>query len=153
MRRDFDRDGGDGRWFERFQAVEAANPIGQFRMSDLSAAILRHGLDYGEICEKRRANYQVLRAALAGIALFENLPDDVAPLGFPVRTGRREALRMRLFDQRIYPPVHWPLEGIVPREFEASHCLSAEILTLPCDQRYGPEEMERTIAAVREVLQ
>jgi len=151
-RRDFDRSGEESPWFKLFQEVEATSPIGEFRMSDLSAAILRHGLDYVQTCRVRRANYEMLTAALANIALFPELPREVVPLGFPIRTVRRQTLRLRLFNQRIYPMVHWPLEGIVPRDFEASNDLAGDILTLPCDQRYGPEEMERTIAVVREVL-
>ena len=80
---------------------------------------------------------------LGKLALRPQLSADVVPLGFPVRLGNRDVVREALQDVRIYPPVHWPLQGVVPESFKASHVLSSEILTLPCDQRYGADEMEQ----------
>lgn len=37
--------------------------------------------------------------------------------------------RQALFDHEIYPPVHWPIKGIVPEKFRDSHQLSDEIMT------------------------
>jgi len=48
-----------------------------------------------------------------------------------------------LFDDNIYPPIHWNIDNIVPDEFEESHVLSHHIMTLPCDQRYGKNDMKR----------
>jgi hypothetical protein len=41
---------------------------------------------------------------------------------------------------------------MVPERFDASHRLAAEIMTLPCDQRCGPADMERMAALVRGAL-
>ena len=76
----------------------------------------------------------------------------IVPLGFPLRVLERDRVRDALFDQEIYPPVHWPLKGVVPRRFVESHRLSAEILTLPCDQRYCPDDMERMASIVTKAI-
>ena len=60
---------------------------------------------------------------------------------------------MRLFDEQIYPPWHWPLGGVVPESFGASHRLSRSLLTLPCDQRYGETELRRMVTCVRNLLE
>ncbi len=52
-------------------------------------------------------------------------------------------VRQRLFEAEIYPPVHWPIAGIVPSRFVESHRLNQEIMTLPCDQRYTTQDMDR----------
>ena len=92
---------------------------------------------------RRRENYRRLLERLRDIALLPSLPDGVVPVGFPVRVGDRDAIRQRLFDALIFPPVHWPIEAVVPERFTDSHRLAGEIMTIPCDQRYGPAEMDR----------
>ncbi len=108
--------------------------------------------DYSAIAERRRRNYAILGEALGRFAIFPDLPDQVVPLGFPMRAKDRDQLQQVLFHREIFPPIHWPIEGVVPAEFGASHRLAAEILTLPCDQRYGNADMERMARLVLEAL-
>jgi hypothetical protein len=152
LRREFDRHGGDRRWFDLFREVEAEYPVGPYAMSQLSAALLQHAFDYAAIALRRRENYRELLRDLGEIAVFRDLPAGVVPAGFPIRHPARDRIRLDLFDHRIYPPVHWALGGIVPESFSASHRLAAEIMTLPCDQRYGAEDMRRMARCVRESL-
>jgi len=152
LRREFDRHGGDRRWFELFREVEADFPIGALAMSGLSEVLLRNAFDYPAIARRRRENFALLARELGDIAIFRELPPGVAPLGFPVRVADRERVRQGLFAEGIYPPVHWDLAGRVPEEFRESHRLSREILTLVCDQRYSAEDMRRTAACVRRSL-
>ena len=90
--------------------------------------------------------------ALPGLALFVELPAGVVPLGFPIRLAARDRVRQALIEERIYPPTHWPLDGVIPETFAASHALAAHILTLPCDQRYARDDMERMVSAVKKEI-
>lgn len=153
LRREFDRHGGDRRWFELFRESEIEGPVGRFAMSELTRLLLLHGFDYTEIAENRVANYRQLASELGTIALFPALPDGVVPLGFPIRVSKRDQLREVLFSRNIYPPVHWPVKGVVPDSFTDSHRLSAMIMTLPCDQRYGPADMERIVSVVKKEME
>lgn len=150
LRREFDLHGMSRRWFELFQETEAEAPVGPYAMSELSRLLLKKGVSYPTVAQRRVDNYRTLEKALASLALFPSLPAGVVPLGFPIRVKKRDALRQKLFDQQIYPPVHWSLQGLVPREFERSHLLSAEIMTLPCDQRYDEADMNRIARFVSE---
>jgi dTDP-4-amino-4,6-dideoxygalactose transaminase len=151
-RRDFDR-GGTGRdWFAAFQAAESDAPSGTYAASELTRSILTTAVDWSAVAARRRANWEVLAAALGDVAVFPVLPAGVAPLGFPVRVSRRDQVREALFAHEIYPPVHWPLAGVVPERFLESHRLAAQIMTLPCDQRCGPTDMERMANLVRGLL-
>jgi dTDP-4-amino-4,6-dideoxygalactose transaminase len=143
LRREFDIYGENRRWFELFQQTEPTGPIGYYAMSELSKALLMHSFDYSTIAQRRIDNYKFLAQVLADIALFPSLPADTVPLGFPVRVKNRDRLRQVLFNRQIYPPVHWPIQDIVPRKFEDSHRLANEIMTLPCDQRYNQQDMKR----------
>lgn len=149
LRREQDRGGVSGPWFERFRAGEAAQPCGPYAMSDLSRRVLERGWDLRAVTAARRRNYRRLCASLLPWALFPELPPGVAPIGFPVRLSNRDAVRTALIDERIFPPVHWPIRGAVPDKFVRSHRLANELMTLPCDQRYGLADMDRMAAVFR----
>jgi hypothetical protein len=153
LRRDFDRDydalrvrsladGGNRRWFELFRESEAQAPIGPVAMSELSRRLLSHSFDYSAIARRRIRNYELLASHLGEIALWPTLLEGVVPLGFPIVLRERDKVRQALFEHEIYPPVHWPIAGIVPAEFQDSHRLAAELMTIPSDQRYESEEIE-----------
>ena len=127
-------------------------------MSGVSKSIIKR-LDVDRIRRARRANYTELVRALheqdaihAGLELlFPGLPDGVVPLGCPVATDERDALREHLAARGILTQILWQSPPEVPREeFPESWRLSERILVLPCDQRYSVEHMEVVArAAVR----
>lgn len=149
LRAEFDRHGGGRQWFELFRKTDPHGPVEPARMSELSSMILDHAVDYEGIATMRRRNFNRLASALPEFALFHELSDDVVPMGFPVRLHERDRVRQGLFDQEIYPPVHWPIQEIVPAVFQPSHRLAQEILTLPCDQRCTPGDMDRLAKAFK----
>jgi hypothetical protein len=148
LRRDFDVGKGSRDWFLLAQEVEREAPVGEFAMSHLSRALLDAAFDYHEIERRRRENYAYLAGRLASVALFPTLPTGVVPLGFPIVLEERSRIREALFSDEIYPMVHWPIDSLVPGAFHESHRLSSQILTLPCDQRYGLAEMDRVATRV-----
>jgi dTDP-4-amino-4,6-dideoxygalactose transaminase len=143
LRREFDDGVPTREWFKFYRDAEDTAPTGPYAMSQLSQAIFEYSVDYSLATQRRRDNYRTLLGRLAHYALFPQIDSDVVPLGFPVRVAKRDAVRQGLFDCEIYPPVHWPLDGVVPPKYEDSHRLASQIMTLPCDQRYGPEDMQR----------
>lgn len=152
LRREFDRHGGARHWYDLYRAIEDATPYEPVRMSQLSAWLLQHHFNYAEIARRRIANYQRLLDGLGEYALFPSLPEGVVPLGFPICIAQRAGVQQQLFAHNIYPPIHWEIAGVVPRTYGESHHLASQILTLVCDQRYGKEEMVRTIYLVRQAI-
>jgi dTDP-4-amino-4,6-dideoxygalactose transaminase len=150
-RAEFDRFGGDRDWSEMFQYTESSGPIEPYRMSDVSAGILQV-IDWSEIKKRRRQNYRALLAEIGELAIFRDLPPRVVPLGFPIRVKNRNQVRGSLFADQIYPPVHWDIVDLVPKEFAGSHLLAREVMTLPCDQRYHAEDMRRMVASLKRSL-
>ena len=137
-------------WYPLHRAKEDALGVSATRISRLAWELLDR-LDCDAIAAARRRNYAVLADRLADAALLDALPAGCAPLGFPVRVaaGRRDAIRSRLFDARIYPAVHWEHLLAPAREFPTEHALAAGTLTLPCDQRYSAEDMQRLATVFR----
>ena len=151
LRRDFDNSlsGGDKKWFQLFREMESEMPVGNYAASLLSIAILETAIDWESVSKKRRENYMILLKQLSDYAIFKDLPDDVVPLGFPICVNNRDKLQQSLFEENIYPAIHWDLKGTVPEQFIESHELSRKILTLICDQRYDYKDMERIIQLVK----
>jgi dTDP-4-amino-4,6-dideoxygalactose transaminase len=94
----------------------------------------------GEIVNKRRNNYLLLKSRLAGQwempALFKELPEGVCPLNYPILVEDRDAMQVRLYERGIDALPFWkgyhkqaPLDGFP----EASY-LKDHILALPIHQ-------------------
>lgn len=121
-------------------------------------------VDWALVARRRRQNERRLRAGLRGLPLTfavrpdeEALPESVTPLGgvvfFP-EPDLRDRVRRALIRERIYCPVHWPLPSAVsPDAHPDAWNAGARILTLPCDQRYDFEDMDRLVDAVRRATQ
>ncbi len=115
------------------------------------------GWDLADLRGKRQANAQRLIQGLRHLTGVDPLvrfgPDDV-PLGVPVLCDDRDRVRKGLIAQRIYCPVHWALPAAVAKDrFAHEHGVQDRVLTLVCDQRYGEADMDRTLEALRRLVQ
>ncbi len=128
-------------WFELIQDAEKNIPCGSYAMSDVSLRLLSSNIDVSGSATQRRLNFKVLAENLQHYGIFQSLPDEVVPLGFPVHVNRRNLVQGKLFSRNIFPPIHWNLEGQCPEIYSQSLNLSNEIMTLPCDQRYLEKDM------------
>lgn len=148
--RSADPDGFDNEaWFPVFQQAEAEMEVRSWAMSNTARDALS-GVDVGFVAARRRSNYAQLHEGLGDLALFAESTPGWTPLCFPVRCDGAAGLWRRLIACRIFPARHW--RGLLsPRAFfPAEHALSEQIISLPCDQRYGPEDMARVIRVIRE---
>ena len=144
----FDRTG-TGEWYSHYQAAEALSPIGAFRMTSLTAALLQNSFDYARIARRRVANYNRLFSGLPGLALLGKLPAKTVPLGFPIAGSSRLSLCKKLYDVQCFCPVHWPMPADVPDGFREARRLSSEELTLLCDQRCTSTQIDAMIDIVK----
>ena len=110
------------------------------RMSKVTQNLLR-GIDYEQIKKERERNFSYLHEHLRSINQLELcLPD--GPYMYPLMVKDGAEIRKRMQEKKIYIPTLWPnvLESLTHEETEYS--LAENILPLPCDQRYGLQEME-----------
>lgn len=103
-----------------------------------------------EITSARRENFSYLLKHLPHNAhikpLFTTLPEGVCPLGFPIVVSNRDAIKQKLIANNIFPPIHWNLtEAVDHKQYNKSWKLSLHIITLPIDQRYNIQDMERML--------
>lgn len=119
-------------------------------MSRLTENLLR-GIDYSFVQSRRESNFDVLAGILGGY----NRLDIVRPSGpfcYPLMVEDGVALRKELAARGIYVPTYWANVIDQMPETSVEHRLAANILALPCDQRYGQEDMEYVAAEVESLL-
>jgi hypothetical protein len=127
-------------------------PVGDYDASPISSMILKYAINWDTVSRKRCKNFAVLLGELSDLALFKELPGDVVPLGFPIVHNKRDQLLQTMFNNKIYPPVHWTLSDDIPDCYIESHLLSRKIITLLCDQRYNESDMFRIIEIIKKEL-
>lgn len=122
----------------------AAEPVK--RMSKVTRRLL-HGIEYERVRETRERNYALLHARLGSINGL-SLPGAPGTFMYPLLLENGAAVRKQLQVRRIYVPTLWPAVFGWCGEEAVEHQLARDILPLPIDQRYGPEDMEYLAKAV-----
>lgn len=122
------------------------------KMSALTRNLLR-GIDYSLTAEKRMNNYLALRDTLADINPLEadgliRIPE-TGPFMYPFYMNGGIQARKNLAKQKIFVPTYWSNVLTEMPEDSVEYDYAANILALPCDHRYGEEEMRRVAEAVR----
>lgn len=118
------------------------------RMSKLTHDLLA-AADYPRIKRKREENHQLLAALLPSDSVFNRtIPE--GPFAYPYYHKDGMRLRKWLAGRKIFVPVNWRnvLENF--EEDTMEYDWSANVLPLPCDQRYGEEEMRYVAESIRE---
>jgi hypothetical protein len=112
------------------------------KMSELSKKTLI-SIDYDHARKVRNENFTFLHQCLGHFnALPINLSECDGPLCYPLLLkGKR--LADFLIAQRIYLPTYWEDARVRVKEESIEMAMINHCLPLPCDQRYGKEEMTR----------
>ncbi len=119
-------------------------------MSALTENLLR-AVDFDAVSVKRTDNFRMLHEALGGENLL-NVRMTEGPYAYPLMLSEGERIRQALIGKKIYVAQLWPNVLQSSTKDTAASRLTRQILPLPCDQRYGPEEMRFIIEAVRDCL-
>ena len=128
---------------------ERAETVSNRRMSHLSGALL-HLLDPTRIIARRRANFAVLQERLTQLSFLKDGSPNYVPFGFPIRVarGKCDGIIVELASTGIFVARHWSNLPSPAEIFQEEHRLAAELMTLPCDQRYSLDDMARIASAV-----
>ena len=132
--------------FKEFQENERKLDNQPIRsMSDKTKEILGH-IDYEMVVNRRQENWKYLHARLKGRNHL-SLPESdsfACPMVYPYLVEEGERLRHKLIEEKVFVARYWPNivdDGIHKTEF----LLSNQIVSIPCDQRYQEEGMERIV--------
>jgi hypothetical protein len=141
-------------WHPLHQRAEAMGDNAD-RAIDRSALDLLARIDPAPMIAARRANAArlLLRLPKAARPLLDLAAPAFAPFGLPVLVApdRRDAILVRLHAQGIFPAVHWR-DILSPPGWTADHARAAAIMTLPCDHRLCPADIDRLATAFTAAL-
>lgn len=119
------------------------------KISPLTENLLRL-IDYEDVKEIRTRNFRFLMERLGGEnQLSVNLPE--GPFMYPLLLGNAEGVRSRLAAEQIYIPVLWPNVCNTMEKQSLEYRYAADLLPIPCDQRYNLEDMERICETLNKV--
>ena len=112
-------------------------------MSKLTHNILG-AIDYEKIIKLRNQNFSFLNEQLKEKNRLKlTIPN--GPFSYPFYAENGYNIRKKLIEKRIYIPMLWPnVLRDCPKE-SIEYDYAANILPLPCDQRYGLREMNKII--------
>lgn len=92
------------------------------------------------------AQYLVEQLLKLGIKPLLPLLDDHVPLFIPIILNNRNDVRKRMFQNEVFCPIHWPIEGI---EVNRGSIMAAHELSLIVDQRYNVNDMNQIISLIQ----
>lgn len=140
-------------WYASNQTREAEMAISDRRMSTMSRVLLS-GFEPRDAIVGRKANFVILAEALDDVAFLNERSPSFCPFGFPLRLPPvlRNEVRQALITKDVFPAIHWSDIPSPAADYPACHKLAQELLTLPCDQRYGAAEMTMMAEIVRTVI-
>ncbi len=134
--------------FRRAEELTESSPT-PAPMSERSRSVVRR-LDYAALRKQRRANFAAIRDGLAGSShpVVETSAGWATPSHAVVAARDPRALQVHLSRHGVYCPVHW-VAPADPR-LTAVGGWRGNLLSLPVDHRYDPDDMARIVALLRD---
>ena len=135
--------------FADYQANEKKLDEQPIRLMSFQTKLILDHIDYNNVVARRRENYQYLHKILGEIntLVLPSIDTFVCPMVYPFRTIGKQNLRQELIRNNIFVAKYWP--NIETQEgFEIESNLATRVIPIPCDQRYGKEDMEKIIGIV-----
>lgn len=119
-------------------------------MSKLTQNLLR-SIDYERVKMVRTENYTYLASRLHDYNLLDIHKVEGA-FAYPFMLKEAQEVRNHLIHNNVYIPVLWPnvINDVSEESYECQ--LAKNILPLPCDQRYGIEEMEYMVMLICQII-
>jgi hypothetical protein len=131
-------------YYSNFQENDASFKFEPLKyMSKLTKNILG-AIDYKKVKEIRDENYAYLESKLKKINKLRLITPEGA-FAYPFYLENGVEIRKNLAANKIYIPTLWP--NVLEDTFKGSleYDYAANILPLPCDQRYGISDMEYVV--------
>lgn len=120
------------------------------KMSKLTDNLLR-GIQYEKVKRIRTENFKLLHTEFSDVnKLVLTVPDGA--FMYPLYIENGTEIRKKLQKEKVYIPTLWPDVFDVCEPFELEYDMAANILPLPCDQRYDENDILNLINIIKEIL-
>ena len=119
------------------------------KMSKLTDNLLR-GIQYEKVKRIRTENFKLLHTEFFDVnKLVLTVPDGA--FMYPLYIENGTEIRKKLQKEKVYIPTLWPDVFDVCEPFELEYDMAANILPLPCDQRYDENDILNLINIIKEI--
>jgi dTDP-4-amino-4,6-dideoxygalactose transaminase len=141
------------KWHSANQAKETDVNVTNAGSTRLTLALLRL-YDPQDIALRRRENFAVLKSVIGEHLFPLRMANDSVPFTFPVQLepAKRDEVLRNLHAKGIFSAVHWKSLPIPRSDYPQAHLLSRSLISLPCDQRYEPAQMEFVAEVFRQSI-
>jgi hypothetical protein len=95
------------------------------------------------------AHYLLEELKKIGVKPILPLKEGYVPLFIPIILKNRDVVRKAMFQQEIFCPVHWPLEGMT---LKRGKVMAEKELSLIIDQRYSIKDMSTMVSLLKEFM-
>ena len=123
-----------------------------YRMSDYSMYTFLNHFDVEKVKKIRIANYKTIYELIFennNINILTKTPNEEdVPLYITFVSDNRDEIQLMLRNQDIYAPIIWPRPSNMMRLSDTVEHIYKSVLSLPIDQRYGKDDMERMAKAI-----
>lgn len=119
-------------------------------MSRLTKNLLG-AIDYEGVIKARNRNFNYLQSRLAGKNKLK-VSDVFGAFSYPFYVENGIEIRKKLAERLIYIPTLWPNVLEQSEKDSIEYDYTANILPLPCDQRYEIEDMKRIVKEIEECI-
>jgi hypothetical protein len=104
---------------------------------------------------RRKDNFRLLADEFNSVNyIAPSIDTDKTPLCYPLMLNKSNVAKIKatLIQNKIYVPTYWPevLMRVETQSFE--YRLVNDCLALPCDHRYGSNEMHHIIKCLKTIL-
>lgn len=95
------------------------------------------------------AHYLLEELKKIGVKPILPLKEGYVPLFIPIILKNRDVVRKAMFQQEIFCPVHWPIEGMA---LKRGKVMEEKELSLIIDQRYSIKDMSTMVSLLKEFM-
>lgn len=114
-----------------------------------------NNISFTSMMNKRNENLKFIYENIKNKDIFlYNLNEIKSPFLLPLifkSEEERDLIKNALIKSDVYPPILWDIESYVPREFSYEHEFSKRMLTIPIDQRYAPENLQKAVDIINQL--
>ncbi|WP_435579663.1 hypothetical protein [Gilvibacter sp.] len=144
--------GNQDRSFALFQQYEASLSSDLLRISKVSEMLLKL-VDYKQVIQRRQENFEVLERELSAVNTLAWEPDSISTFCYPLLL-EKHVEKATFHREKLFIPTLWPdvLERDDIASYPVAEKLTSDLLPLPIDHRYTPDQMRQMAALIRTLL-
>jgi hypothetical protein len=141
--------------YSSFRDLEESLTVENISCSKTTLKLLKR-VEYSIICKKRVENYNYLLSIISPdirtVYGKKANTEDFIPMSLPILIERRDEVKLALAKKGVFAAVHWKHSPGMELDIDETRYVCDHIISLPCDQRYDFEDLDRVLTLLKSVM-